>query len=220
MPTHLRTELDKLKNKLLDLSTQVHGSLNKAVLSVKGLDSVIAREVIEVDHKIDQAEVEVEEDCLKILALYQPVANDLRFVVATLKINNDLERIGDLAVNVSERTIYLSKTTPVKIPFDFGLMSEKSSHMLKRAIDAFIKQDVKLAHEVWQSDDEVDEINSQMYDRVYSEIRRSPQDVEALIHYLSISRHLERIADYATNICEDVIYMVEGRIIRHQPEKF
>ena len=220
MANHLRSELEKLKNELLDLSTQVHGSLNKAVLSVKNLDQTIAREVIEQDSIIDHAEVEVEEDCLKILALHQPVANDLRFVVASLKINSDLERIGDLAVNISERTIYLGKAPPVKVPFDFGKMSEKVSLMLKRSIDAFINQDVKLAHTIWQSDDEVDQINSEMYNVVYAEIRRSPNDVESLIHYLSISRHLERIGDYATNICEDVIYMVEGKIVRHNPEKF
>lgn len=220
MANHLRAELDKLKNELLDLSTQVHGALNKAVLSVKNLNQNMAREVIDQDSAIDHAEVEVEEECLKILALHQPVATDLRFVVASLKINSDLERIGDLAVNISERTIYLGKAPPVKVPFDFGKMSEKVSQMLKRAIDAFINQDVKLAHTIWQADDEVDQINSEMYDVVYAEIRRSPNDVESLIHYLSISRHLERIGDYATNICEDVIYMVEGRIVRHNPEKF
>ncbi len=220
MANHLRMEMDKLKKALLSLSTDVEGALSKAVLSVKNLDPKLAKQVIEADHKIDHREVEVEEECLKILALHQPVAIDLRCVIASLKINNDLERIGDLAVNISERVIYLDKKPATVIPFDFSTMSSIALKMLRGAIDAFIRMDLKLAHEVWGSDDEVDELNRQVYGKVYAEIRKNPEDVEAQIHYLSISRHLERIADYATNICEDVIYMAEGKIVRHLPESF
>ncbi len=218
MANHLRIELEKLKTNLLSLSSEVERALNKAVLSVKNGDTDLAKEVLEADHVIDQREVEVEEQCLAILALHQPVAKDLRFVIAVLKINNDLERIGDLAVNISERTIYLKKQPPIPIPFDFVTMSQKAVIMLKRSLDAFINMDLKLAHAVWESDDEIDEINRQVYDKVYSSVKSHPEQVEALIHYLSISRHLERIGDYATNICEDVIYMAEGKIVRHTPE--
>lgn len=218
MGNHLRSELDKLKKNLLSLSTEVEDALNKAILSVRNSDQKLAKEVIEADHHIDQREVEVEEQCLAILALHQPVAKDLRFVIAILKINNDLERIGDLAVNISERTIHLAKQDKIQIPFDFIKMSEKSLLMLKRSLDAFINMDLKLANEVWESDDEIDTMNREVYARVYAGVKKNPEQVEPLIHYLSISRHLERIGDYATNICEDVIYMAEGRIVRHQPE--
>ncbi len=218
MASHLRNELEKLKTNLLSLSSEVERALNKSMLSVRNGDSNLAKEVIEADHVIDQREVEVEEQCLAILALHQPVAKDLRFVIAVLKINNDLERIGDLAVNIAERTIYLKKQPEIPIPFDFASMSQKACAMLKRALDAFINMDLKTAHEVWESDDEIDNMNREVYDKVYSGVRKDPNQVEALIHYLSISRHLERIGDYATNICEDVIYMAEGRIVRHQPE--
>lgn len=218
MANHLRNELEKLKTNLLSLSSEVERALNKAVLSVRNGDTALAKEVLDADNLIDQREVEVEEQCLAILALHQPVAKDLRFVIAVLKINNDLERIGDLAVNISERTIYLKKQPPIPIPFDFVNMSQKAVTMLKKSLDAFINMDLKLAHVVWESDDEIDEMNRQVYDKVYSGVKKDPEQVEALIHYLSISRHLERIGDYATNICEDVIYMAEGRIVRHSPE--
>jgi phosphate transport system protein len=215
---HLRNELEKLKTNLLSLSSEVERALNRAVLSVRNGDVNLAKEVLDADNIIDQREVEVEEQCLAILALHQPVAKDLRFVIAVLKINNDLERIGDLAVNIAERAIYLKRQPPISIPFDFVNMSQKAVNMLKRALDAFINMDLKTAHAVWESDDEIDEINRQVYDKVYSGVRENPEQVEALIHYLSISRHLERIGDYATNICEDVIYMAEGKIVRHSPE--
>ena len=218
MANHLRIELEKLKTNLLSLSSVVERALNKAVLSVRNSDTELAKEVLAADHVIDQHEVEVEEQCLAILALHQPVAKDLRFVIAVLKINNDLERIGDLAVNISERTIFLKKQPPIEIPFDFVNMSQKAVTMLKKSLDAFINMDLRLAHKVWESDDEIDEMNRQVYDKVYSTIKSHPNQVEALIHYLSISRHLERIGDYATNICEDVIYMAEGKIVRHTPE--
>lgn len=218
MSKHLEREIQGLKRKILMLSSVVEESVSKALVSVKDLNQGIAEEVLNRDQDIDLKEVEVEEDCLKILALHQPVAIDLRYVVMVLKMNNDLERIGDLAVNIAERAIFLSKTPQVAVPFDFDRMSQLTREMLRRSINAFIQVDAKLAQEVCSSDDEVDQINRAMYDKVYDAIRKHPEQVEPLIHYLSISRHLERIADYATNLAEDVIYMIEGRIIRHQPE--
>jgi phosphate transport system protein len=220
MPKHLQNEITKLKKQLLSLSSAVEGSLEKAIRSVGERDEQLAREVIENDHIIDIAEVEVEEECLKIMALHQPVAVDLRFLVAVLKINNDLERIADISVNIAERSIYLCQEEPIKMPFDFDEMTKKTRSMLTRALDSLIQQDSKIAHQVCVDDDEVDAINRKMYDQVYGEIRKTPHLVEPLIHCLTISRHLERIADYATNISEDVIYMVEGTIIRHKPENY
>lgn len=220
MSAHLVRELDELKYKLLFLGSLAEQSIRKAGSALQKLDARVAAEVIENDHQVDLKEVEIEEDCLKILALHQPVANDLRFVVSTLKINSDLERIGDLGVNIAERVVYLSKCPPAPIPFDFEQMWKLSLEMVKNALDSMVKRDIDLAKKVCEDDDAVDEINKTMYARVYEGIRQNPEYVETLIHYLSISRHLERVADYATNISEDVIYMIEGRIVRHSPEKF
>jgi len=220
MTKHFQNELERLKKKLLALSAIVEESVERAVRSISTRDVALAREVIENDRSIDLLEVEVEEECLKILALHQPVAVDLRFVVAVLKINNDLERIGDLAVNIAERSTYLSQKTPIEMPFDFATMEQKTRLMLEKAIDALIQMDLEVAREVGAADDEIDAINREMYNQVSKGIQDSPDQAARLIHSLSISRHLERIADYATNIAEDVIYMIEGQIVRHQPEEY
>jgi phosphate transport system protein len=220
MSQHLILELKNIQHKLLHLGSLAEQSVRKAGIALKAQDPTLAKEVILLDHQIDLKEVEIEEDCLKILALHQPVANDLRLVVSTLKINNDLERIGDLGVNIAERAIYLCKKPSVPIPFDFENMWQLSLDMVERSLDSFVTMNLVLAKQVCDDDDKVDKINKEMYDKVYQGIRTNPQHVEAYIHYLSISRHLERVADYATNICEDVIYMIEGRIVRHQPEEY
>ncbi|NCC51235.1 MAG: phosphate signaling complex protein PhoU [Spartobacteria bacterium] len=220
MSKHLQTEVEKLKKKTLALSAVVEDQVERAVSSVHLRNEGIAQQVIDKDEKIDQAEVDVEEECLKILALHQPVAIDLRFIVAVLKLNNDLERIGDLAVNIAERALYLSRVTLPDIPFDFDGMARVTREMLKKALDALVNLDEKLAWEVCAQDDEVDAINREMYTQVKQAIRSHPEHLEALIHLLSVSRHLERIADHATNIAEDVIYMIEGKIVRHQAEVF
>jgi phosphate transport system protein len=220
MTIHFQNELERLKKKLLALSTIVEESVEKAVRSISNRDVRLAREVIENDRTIDLLEVEVEEECLKILALHQPVAGDLRFVVAVLKINNDLERIGDLAVNIAERSAYLAEKEPIAMPFDFVTMEKKTRLMLEKSIDSLIQMNIEIASEVGAADDEIDAINREMYNQVAIGVRNSPDQADRLIHCLSISRHLERIADYATNIAEDVIYMIKGQIIRHQPEEY
>lgn len=220
MAIHLQKELEQLKQNLLQLSSKVVQSVENSVDSLKNNDSNLAKEVIDNDHQIDLQEINVEEECLKILALHQPVAIDLRFVIASLKINNDLERVADLSVNIAERSIYLNRKSPIPAPFDLNTMSEKTQLMLKKALEAFVKMDVKMAEEVGKEDQEIDDIHRQMYKAVYSAIKENPNHVKLLIHYLSISKHLERIADYATNIAEDVIYMIKGTIIRHQPDDY
>lgn len=220
MTRHMDREITRLKKKILSLSAMVEGSVQRAVQALADRNAVLAEEVINGDVDIDQMEVEVEEECLKCLALYQPVAIDLRFVIAILKINNDLERIGDEAVNIAERVVFLARQERTTITFDFPLMSEKTQAMLRKSLDALVNMDSHLAHQVGHADDEVDELNRQMYEHVQEAIRREPDKVDSLIHLLSISRHLERIADYATNIAEDVIYMIEGEIIRHKAEAY
>jgi phosphate transport system protein len=220
MTAHMKNEIEKLKKKLLSLSAEVEEQLWLAVKSIKERDSRLARQVIEQDLTIDHDEVDVEEECLKILALYQPVAVDLRFIVTAFKINNDLERIGDLSVNIAERSDFLARTEPVTVPFDFDRMAQLTQTMVRDSIAALVNLDCVLAYSVCRRDDEVDAMNREMYDQVKQGILAHPDHIESLIHLLSVSRHLERIADHATNIAEDVIYMVEGRIIRHKTEEY
>jgi phosphate transport system protein len=220
MTLHMQREIEKLKHLVLTLGAEVEDHVHKAVQCVQSRNLELAEKIIGADSQIDRSEVELEEECLKILALHQPVAIDLRFVIAVLKINNDLERIGDLAVNIAERAVYLSSREPVDIPFDFTSMSEKTKEMLKKSLDALVNMDPRMAWEVCAMDDEVDAINREMYDQVQEGIRHNIAQMGSLIHLLSTSRHLERIADHATNIAEDVIYMVAGEIVRHKAEDF
>jgi len=220
MPAHLKKEIDNLKKELLTLCSMVEESLWQAVKSIKNRDVEIAEKVIETDIEIDQMEVKVEEDCLKILALHQPVAIDLRFIITALKINNDLERIGDLAVNIAEHSQFLSGQEPIDMLFDFEAMAGKTQMMVKKSLSALIDIDSDLASQVCRDDDEVDAINRQMFVQVKEQIKQAPEKTETLIHLLSVSRHLERIADHATNIAEDVIYMVKGEIVRHKTENY
>ena len=163
MAQHLHREITNLKKKILSLSALVEEAVKTAVRSIAQSDVALATYVIDHDFEIDQMEVEVEEECLKILALHQPVAIDMRFIVAVLKINNDLERIGDLAVNVAEQGEYLAAHEKVSIAFDFAGMSEKVQSMLRKSLDALVNMDPELAHTVCASDDEVDAINRRMY---------------------------------------------------------
>ena len=220
MTMHLQREIEKLKTLVLELGAKVENNVHQAVQALHVRDLELAREIIGADFEVDKAEVFLEEECLKILALHQPVAIDLRFLIAVLKINNDLERIGDLAVNIAERATYLSAQEPVDIPFDFLGMSDKTKEMLRKSLESLVNMDTRLAKEVCGMDDEVDAINRQMYDQVQEGIRRNPAQMGSLIHCLSTSRHLERIADHATNIAEDVIYMVAGEIVRHKAEEY
>jgi len=220
MTAHLQREIVNLKKLILDLGSDVENNVHKAVQSLESKDSDLAAKIVESDTDIDSKEVFLEEECLKILALHQPVAIDLRFVIAVLKINCDLERISDLAVNIAERALFLNTQEKINIPFDFSGMVDKTKFMLRKSLEALVQMDTGLAHQVLASDDEVDAINREMYGQVQEGIHDQPDQVQSLIHYLSTSRHLERIADHATNIAEDVIYMVDGEIVRHRAEDY
>jgi phosphate transport system protein len=217
---HFERELEKLKKRVLSLGAMVEERVRDAIKAIEMRDGDLAKKIIEADCEIDQIEVDVEEDCLKILALYQPVAIDLRFIIAVIKINNDLERIGDIAVNIAERADFLATQKRLDILFDFPGMAEKTQSMLKKSLDALVTMDADLALEVCASDDEVDAMNREMFIRVQDGIRKDIQRMESFIHLLSASRHLERIADHATNIAEDVIYMIKGTIVRHRAEDY
>jgi len=212
---HLEKAIDELKRLILALGADVEESVRLSVQSLTHRKSDQALKVIDADYEIDQREVFVEEECLKILALHQPVANDLRLIIAILKINNDLERIGDLSVNIAERAVYLSTEAQVELPFDMQNMAEKVRSMLKRSLDSLVNRDDKLARQVCEDDDAVDDLNREMYVCVEQAIKKDPDNLNSYIQLLSASRYLERMADHATNIAEDVIYLVTGEIIRH-----
>ena len=220
MSKHIRTEIENLKKAILTIGATVEESLYKAVKALEDRDAELAAQVIDGDIDIDKMEVELEEDCLKVLALHQPVAIDLRLIISILKINNDLERVGDLSVNIAERALYLARSGRGKSLFDFSEMTSKVRDMLKISLDALIHESSKMAYEVCKADDEVDSMNRDFFLQIQRKIKEKPEDVENLIHQLSISRHLERMADQATNIAEDVIYMIEGEIIRHKAEDY
>lgn len=215
MTRYLNKELDKLKKQLLTLGTMVEDRYWQAVAAINTLDIGLAEKVIASDEEIDEREVEIEEEALKIIALYQPVAIDLRFIVAIIKINNDLERIADEAVNVCKRVISVAKATPLRADYDYKAMSEKTGDMLKKCLDSFVNLDTDLATSVRRMDGEVDKMKNDFYDIIKAAIRQNPERVGPFINLLLISRHLERVADHSTNIAEEVIHMVEGVIVRH-----
>lgn len=216
---HVQRQIELLKDKILNVGGLVEEAIANAVTAMVNRDANMAQRVIGSDDDIDQIEVEVEEDCLKILALYQPVAADLRFVVAILKINNDLERMGDLAKNIAKRAAYLAKQAPLELPFNVRDMAIKVQAMVKLSLDALVNSSSAIARQVRSEDDVVDNYREAIRDQIMKTIKVMPERVEYLLKLNSVSKHLERIADMATNIAEDVIYMVEGEIVRHRSEE-
>ena len=220
MPVHLIREIEQLKKMILALAAQVEENLRLAMRSVLQRDHALALQAIEADHVIDQHEVEVEEECLKILALHQPVAHDLRFIVAILKINHDLERVGDLAVNIGERALVLARQPPLPLTFPLQRLADKAQSMVARSLDAFINSDVKLAREIWLTDDEADRFSQELIEQVEGAIKQHPECLPSLLAIMTVSRTLERVADHATNISKDVIYLIEGDIVRHRSRQY
>ena len=218
MGKHLQRELTVLKKKFLKLSTVVEELLVQSIKAFEDMDQEKAKEVIEKGKEVDVLEIELEEECLKTLALYQPMASELRFVVSMLKINSDLERIGDLAENISERVVFLADKEKVEIEVDYLDMMANVLTMLKKSLDAFVNMDAELAKEVCSLDKIVDDYRRDIFNYVADNIQASNTPAKNMLNMLSISRYLERIADHITNVAEDVIYLVEGEIIRHSPE--
>jgi phosphate transport system protein len=213
-------EIENLKKLILSLGAIVEEQIQRAMLALERRDAEMADEVILKDREIDSLEIVIEEECLKILALYQPVAKELRFVVAVLKMNNDLERMGDLASNIAKRARYLSKREKIDLISDFAPVAEKVQSMVKKSLDSLVNTDVNLAREVCAADDEVDRLTKQMLKRTISANEKNPERSKDYVSVRTISKNLERIADSATNIAEDVVYLCSGDIIRHQPEDF
>jgi phosphate transport system protein len=220
MTKHFESQIARLKELILELGAMVERSVERAIESIEARDCGLAEQVIDGDRAIDLKEIEIGEECLHTLALYQPVASDLRFVTSVLTINKDLERIADLAVNMAEQALRLvDEPRLTDEPINFQTESERVRSMLKNSLDALVEMDPQLAQSVLEADDEVDEIHGHVCMQVERALRRSPSDVRSLLEILSTSRHLERIADHAVNISEDVIYMVRGEIRRHNYSK-
>lgn len=215
MAQHFQKELERLKRRIVSVGSIVEERVRDTKQAINTLDSSLAEKIIMSDYVIDEMEVEVEEECLKVMALHQPVAVDLRFIVAVLKINNDLERIGDEAVNIAKRIQSVASKPQAGISIDYTHMADTAEEMLKLSLDALINLDLDAALKVLPMDDEVDRLNGEAYEKVKEALRQSSQHPGQLINLMLLARHLERIADHATNIAEEVVYMIEGEIVRH-----
>ncbi len=220
MSKHLERDLENLQRDILALAASVEEAIQKAIRSLQDRDVELAKEVIHGDDKIDEEENAIEEECLKMLALHQPVASDLRRVAACLMINTDLERMADLAEDIAERAIDLSKPPLLPIPEKLQRMTDLTTLMVRQSLDAFVNLDTRLARTVCRMDDEVDRYNKDINDELIRAMQEKPAMVEPAISLFSATRHLERIADHATNIAEEVIYLAEGEIVRHRPAAF
>jgi len=216
MTKHLHRDLEAVHQEILSLSAMVEGMIDQATTALLDRKHDIATTVIASDEKVDRREVRIEEDCLKILALHQPVAIDLRRIATVMKVNNDLERIADLAVNIAERALALDNFLQFPVPKKLKSMVSMSTQMVRNALDAFVVLDASAARSVLSMDDAIDELNLEIIRELQSLIQQQPDLVVPALHCFSASRHIERIGDHATNIAEDVIYLVEGDIVRHQ----
>jgi len=218
METHFQRELQDLKEDLLKMAALVEEAISTAVQSLVKRDSDRARKTFEGEDRINKMEIEIEDKCLKLLALRQPMAADLRFIASTMKITTDLERMGDQAVNVAERALSLNQEPQVKPYIDIPRMAEVTQSMVRDVLRAFVNGDSALARSVCARDDVVDGLNDQVFRELLTYMMSDPKTITRAVHLMIICRCLERIADHATNIGEDVIFMVDGRVIKHHAE--
>jgi phosphate transport system protein len=216
MSKHLERDLENLQRDILTQAGAVEEAIHKAIRALQERNVQLAQQVIDGDSEIDEEENHVEEECLKILALHQPVAVDLRRTASALLINVDLERMADLAEDIAERAVSLARLPPIPIPEKLQRMTDLTTSMVRQSLDAFVNIDARLARLVCRLDDEVDRYNDAIILELIRLMRGSPEMVEPGLSLFSATRHLERIADHATNIAEDVIYLVEGEIVRHR----
>jgi phosphate transport system protein len=219
MDRQFDAELNALNEKLLHLARLAEESVALAVRSLKERNETFAQDVFKREGNVNLLEIEVDELCIRLLALRQPVASDLRFVTAAMKIASDLERVGDLAVNIAEVSVDLLKLPPLKPLIDIPRMASLAQGMVKDALNAFVNRDEKLARSVCERDDEVDSLNDQVFRELLTYMMTDPATINRAVGLILIGRHLERIADHATNIGEDVIYLVLGKTIKHNIEE-
>ena len=221
MERTLDQRLDHLKSQLLKMAGAVEESIAQSVQSIAARDNGLAEEVIAGGKHIDEWEVQIEDECLKLLAMQQPVASDLRLIAAMVKINYDLERTNDQAVNIAERALVLNEMPLLKPLIDIPRMADLARGMIKDALDAFVNRNVELANDVRRRDDVVDGLRDQIFRELltYLHDRSEPDTIDRAIHLILVSRHLERMGDHASNISENVVYLAEGRIVRHKKDE-
>jgi phosphate transport system protein len=215
MQRHFHEELEALKQTLLAMGALVEDQIRRVMRALVERDDALAREVIERDRRVNTYDVEVDEQCVELLALHQPAAGDLRFITTAMKIVTDLERIGDQAVNIAQRAIELGREPQLKPYIDLPRMAEYAQRMVKESLDAFVSRDTALARHVCAADAEVDAIKEQIFRELLTFMMQDPHTIPRAIRLIFISRFLERVADHATNIAEMVIYLVEGKMVRH-----
>jgi phosphate transport system protein len=219
MPQHTdrayETQLGKLRSCLLEMGGLVEDQITQAIRSLTERDPVLAGATVQRDHTVNRLDVEIDELSMKLIALHQPAARDLRLITTALKITTDLERIGDLATHIAERAIELAAEPPVKPYVDIPRMADLASSMVHRSLDAFVREDVELALEVCSSDDAIDRMHDQLFRELLSFMADDPQAISRTMRLLFVSKYLERIGDHATNIAEMVIFLVRGTSIRH-----
>ncbi len=220
MTKHLTRDLEGLERRMLFLAGEVEEAVRRSIRALFERRIELAERVIDGDDEIDRREVELEEECLKVLALHHPVASDLRFIVACLKIESDLERIADLAGNIAERSVsFAGSTSDLTVPPRIREMVENCTRMLRQSIDAFVRGDAELARRICEEDEQVDRANRLIIQELLEAMHHDPDCIDRGVELISISKNLERIGDHATNIAEDVVYLVEGDIIRHRTSR-
>jgi phosphate transport system protein len=217
---HFREELEALNKLLLEMNNLVEDSIARSVRAVVDLDSDAALAVFEKESRINQLEIEIDSEAFQLLALQQPMAVDLRFIMMAMKINNNLERMGDIAVNIAESSLSLQRMPAPAVHVDIPHMALLAQDMIRNSMDAFMRRDVDLARKVLKSDDAVDRMRDAMYFEIKNYIENDASRIHAGLEYLFIARGLERLADHATNIAEDVLFFVQGIEVRHHSEQF
>jgi phosphate transport system protein len=216
--THFQKELEELKENLLRMATLVEEAINNAVQSLVKRDSELAQKAFEAEDKINTMDIDINDGCLKFFALRQPMAADLRFITSAMKIVTDLERMGDQAINIAERAISLNQEPQLKPYIDIPKMAEIAQSMVRDVLDAFVNRDPKLARSVCERDDLVDGLNDQVFRELLTYMMSDPKTIKKAVQLMIVSRCLERIADHATNIAEDVIFMVDALVIKHHAD--
>ena len=219
MERHFDEELNELKTRLLLMGGRAEAAVHKAIDALRRRDQALAEEIFEDDRAIDQLEVEIDERCMRLLALRQPVGQDLRFIISALKIVNDLERVGDHAVNIAQSAIKLAKEPELKPLIDIPRMASISTRMLTEALDAFVRNDAISARAILTEDDEVDHLKGQLFRELLSFMIEKPDTISRAIELILVSRNLERVADLATNVAEEVVFIAEARVVKHHMEE-
>lgn len=216
MERHFDQQLGALRKNLIQMASLVETAIAGAIKSLIERDSRLAQGVIKSDESIDSLELEIDKQCVDLLALRQPLAIDLRFITSSIKITNNLERMGDLAVNIAERVIPLSQEPQLKPLIDIPRMATITQTMVKDSIDAFVNRDTELARSVYERDSTVDALNDQIFRELLTYMMQDPKNITRAVHLVLISRHLERIADHSTNIAEEVVYIVKAKVVKHR----